>query len=75
MLDNRYEQLFALSFINRIVEHKIANNIQDIFVYNKELWCTSSGGAMSTARPVRLGFTSSVNRIHFFNEFETIRFI
>lgn len=73
--DNRADEMIAMNALNSPSFFKIADNINDIFIYDKELWCENDDTSFNIVDPVRLGFTSSHNRIHLFNNFNEVELI
>jgi hypothetical protein len=74
-ISNRSDPLYAMGYMNNMDEYKISSNVSDIFIYNKDLWKMSTTGEYYKLSPVRLGFTSSVNRLHLFNDFNDLEFL
>lgn len=73
--DNRLEPFAAMSYINDVKPYEIASGIKDIFVYNKELWVQNNDDSYNILDPIRLVYTSGVNRIYLFNDFEQVQFV
>jgi hypothetical protein len=74
-LDNKSSIFIAMNHINEIKSFKILEDIVDLFVQNKQLWCEDSIGDIHILEPIRLSYTSSINKIHLFNNFENLEFI
>lgn len=68
-LGNRSESFIAMNYLLPMQTFKVADGVKELFMYNKKLHCENTDGTFSILDPVRLAFTSGINRLYLFNNF------
>jgi hypothetical protein len=68
-LSNRPDSFIAMNYLMPLQAFEAASDVSKLFIYNKKMHCENTDASISTLEPVRLAFTSGVNRLYLFNDF------